>query len=91
MVIESFGPCAQAEVNSWRYGASEFGKLKYPAIRAFRLCHVNPQAPKFGAVRQGAFGTYDNFNIVVAGWSTESSHGHHGPLQPTPRRSHLDL
>ena len=29
--------------------------------------YVNPNAPKGGTVRLGAFGTFDNFNIVVAG------------------------
>ncbi len=72
--IESFGLYAQAEENSWRYGASEFGKLKYPAQFA-HFDYVNPQAPKFGTVRQGAFGTYDNFNMVVAGWKGASAAG----------------
>ena len=72
--IESFGPCAQAEEKSWRYGVSEFGKLKYPAHFA-HFNYVNPQTPKVGTVRQGAFGTYDNFNIVVAGWKGELAAG----------------
>ena len=72
--IESFGPCAQAEEKSWRYGVSEFGELKYPAHFA-HFDYVNPQAPKVGTVRQGAFGTYDNFNIVVAGWKGELAAG----------------
>ena len=29
--------------------------------------YVNTNAPKGGAVRQIAFGTFDNFNLVVAG------------------------
>lgn len=61
------GRYAAAAENSWRHGASEFGKLKYPAQFA-HFDYVNPRPPKFGTVRQGAFGTYDNFNIVVAGW-----------------------
>ena len=50
----------------WRHGLSLFGDLKYPA--GFKhFDYVNPNAPKGGAVRLGAFGTFDNFNLVVAG------------------------
>jgi microcin C transport system substrate-binding protein len=58
---------AAAEVAPrWRHGLSLFGDLKYPAdFKHFD--YVNPQAPKGGTVRQIAFGTYDNFNLVVAG------------------------
>ena len=45
---------------------SLFGELKYPA--GFKhFDYVNPKAPKGGAVRMIAFGTFDNFNEVVAG------------------------
>jgi len=45
---------------------SLFGKLKYP--EGFRhFDYVNPNAPKGGVVRLTGFGTYDNFNMVVAG------------------------
>ena len=50
----------------WRHGLSLFGQLKYPAGFK-RFDYVNPEAPKGGAVRLGGFGTFDNFNIVVAG------------------------
>jgi len=51
---------------TWRHGLSLFGDLKYPAgFKQFD--YVNPQAPKAGAARQFAFGTFDNFNIVIAG------------------------
>ena len=43
-----------------------FGQLKYQAQFDY-FDYVNPQAPKLGTVRQGAFGTYDNFNVVIAG------------------------
>src|SRR5262249_1749298 len=33
------------------------------------------QAPKGGTVRQAAFGTYDNFNMVVAGWKGKLAAG----------------
>jgi microcin C transport system substrate-binding protein len=50
----------------WKHGLSLFGEVKYP--QGFRnFDYVNPQAPKGGAARQIAFGTFDNFNIVVAG------------------------
>jgi len=64
--IESFGSRAHAEENSWRHGVSLFGQLKYSAQFAY-FDYVNPQAPKLGTARQGAFGTYDNFNMVLAG------------------------
>jgi microcin C transport system substrate-binding protein len=45
---------------------SLFGELKYsPGFKHFD--YVNPQAPKGGAARLIAFGTYDNFNLAVAG------------------------
>lgn len=59
------GGQARAEAN-WRHGLSLFGDLKYPA--SFKqFDYVNPAAPKGGAVRQIAFGTFDNFNLVVSG------------------------
>ena len=51
---------------AWRHGMSLFGRLKYPAdFKHFD--YVNPNAPKGGVVRLTGFGTYDNFNMVVAG------------------------
>jgi microcin C transport system substrate-binding protein len=50
----------------WRHGLSLFGDVKYP--EGFkRFDYVNPEAPKGGAVRQIALGTFDNFNLVVSG------------------------
>jgi microcin C transport system substrate-binding protein len=50
----------------WRHGASLFGDLKYPSgFKQFD--YVNAKAPKSGAARQIALGTYDNFNMVVDG------------------------
>jgi microcin C transport system substrate-binding protein len=50
----------------WRHGLSLFGQLKYPpGFKHFD--YVNANAPKGGAVRMIAFGTFDNFNDVVAG------------------------
>jgi microcin C transport system substrate-binding protein len=50
----------------WRHGASLFGDLKYPPGFA-RFDYVNPNAPKGGAVREIALGTFDNFNRAVSG------------------------
>ena len=45
----------------WKHGLSLFGDLKYPAdFKQFD--YVNANAPKGGAVRLMAFGTFDNFN-----------------------------
>jgi microcin C transport system substrate-binding protein len=57
---------AQNSEPQWRHGLSLFGDLKYPpGFRHFG--YVKPQAPKGGAVRLMALGTFDNFNQVVAG------------------------
>ncbi len=57
---------AQAQERAWRHGLSLFGELKYPPGFK-RFDYVNGDAPKGGAVREIAIGTYDNFNLVVAG------------------------
>jgi len=50
----------------WRHGLSLFGDVKYP--EGFkRFDYVNPDAPKGGVVRQISIGTFDNFNLAVAG------------------------
>ncbi len=55
-----------AAAHNWRHGLSLFGELKYPA--GFKhFDYVNPKAPRGGVVRQVAIGTFDNFNMVVAG------------------------
>jgi microcin C transport system substrate-binding protein len=51
---------------SWRHGVSLYGDLKYPQGFA-RFDYVNANAPKGGTARQIALGTFDSFNIVVAG------------------------
>ncbi len=50
----------------WKHGLSLFGDVKYPAGFK-RFDYVNPDAPKGGYARQIAIGTFDNFNITVAG------------------------
>ncbi|WP_031336107.1 extracellular solute-binding protein [Rhodopseudomonas sp. B29] len=57
---------AQDAAPKWRHGLSLFGELKYPADFK-RFDYVNPDAPKGGAARQIALGTFDNFNLAVAG------------------------
>jgi microcin C transport system substrate-binding protein len=50
----------------WRHALSLFGQVKYPAGFP-RFDYVSPDAPKGGAARQIALGTFDNFNLAVAG------------------------
>ncbi len=57
---------AEAAGPAWRHGVSAFGELKYPSgFKQFD--YVKANAPKGGAARQIAIGTFDNFNTVVAG------------------------
>jgi microcin C transport system substrate-binding protein len=51
---------------AWRHGLSLFGDLKYPSGFT-QFDYVNANAPKGGAVRLIAVGTFDNFNRVVNG------------------------
>src|SRR5262245_45137766 len=56
----------QTEKQTWRHSLSLFDEIKYPpGFKHFE--YVNPQAPKGGAVRLIAVGTFDNFNVVVSG------------------------
>ncbi len=57
---------ARADTPDWRHGLSLFGDVKYPAGFP-HFDYVNPKAPKSGTVRLSAPGTFDNFNMVVAG------------------------
>ena len=57
---------ALADDKDWRHGLSLFGDLKYSAGFG-HFDYVNVDAPKGGAARQIAIGTFDNFNSVVAG------------------------
>ncbi len=57
---------AAGQERNWTHGLSLFGDLQYPAdFKSFS--YVNAAAPKGGTVRQIAFGTFDNLNLVVAG------------------------
>jgi len=51
---------------TWQHALSLFGDIKYPADFK-RFDYVNPDAPKGGAARQISIGTFDNFNLAVAG------------------------
>jgi microcin C transport system substrate-binding protein len=50
----------------WRHALSLFGDVKYPADFK-RFDYVNADAPKGGFARMISLGTFDNFNLVVAG------------------------
>jgi microcin C transport system substrate-binding protein len=57
---------AHAQGHDWKHGLSLFGDLKYPA--GFKhFDYVNVNAPKGGTARLVAFGTFDNFNMVIGG------------------------
>src|SRR5207253_11517387 len=57
---------AQGSEPGWRHALSLFGDIKYPADFK-RFDYVNPDAPKGGVARLISVGTFDNFNIAVAG------------------------
>jgi microcin C transport system substrate-binding protein len=57
---------AQAQAADWRHALSLFGDVKYPPGFP-HFDYVNARAPKGGAVRMVAIGTFDNFNIAVGG------------------------
>ncbi|MBQ8105505.1 MULTISPECIES: extracellular solute-binding protein [unclassified Afipia] len=58
---------AQAQTApEWKHALSLFGDIKYPADFK-RFDYVNPDAPKGGLARQISIGTFDNFNLAVAG------------------------
>lgn len=50
----------------WRHALSLFGDIKYPA-NFKRFDYVNPDAPEGGVARMISIGTFDNFNVAVAG------------------------
>src|SRR5690242_11435398 len=64
--VEAAVAQAAAGQPEWRHALSLFGDIKYP--EGFKhFDYVNPAAPQGGTVRRVAFGTFDNFNTVVAG------------------------
>lgn len=73
-ILPSLGTAASVEAQAqsataapvWRHALSLFGDIKYP--EGFkRFDYVNPDAPKGGIARQILIGTFDNFNVAVAG------------------------
>ena len=83
-----FADAAIAQERVWKHGLSLFGEPAYPAGFA-RFKYVNSKAPKGGTVRQIAFGTFDNFNFVVAGVKGALASGI-GQLYDTLMASALD-
>jgi microcin C transport system substrate-binding protein len=65
-IINSARAQTSSSEPAWRHGLSLSGELKYPADFK-RFDYVNPDAPKGGLVRMISIGTFDNFNIAVAG------------------------
>jgi microcin C transport system substrate-binding protein len=51
---------------AWRHALSLFGDIKYP-VDFKRFDYVNADAPKGGVARMISIGTFDNFNLAVAG------------------------
>jgi microcin C transport system substrate-binding protein len=66
LLIDAANAQAASGETGWRHGLSLFGDVKYPSDFK-RFDYVNPDAPKAGAVRQIALGTFDNLNVTVAG------------------------
>ena len=50
----------------WVHGIALLGNLKYP-VKFTQFDYVNGQAPQAGMARRAVVGTYDSFNLVVAG------------------------
>jgi microcin C transport system substrate-binding protein len=75
-IAPTLGAAAGVPVNSahaqspgepaWRHALSLFGDIKYPADFK-RFDYVNADAPKGGTARMISIGTFDNFNLAVAG------------------------
>ena len=65
---------APTKQDEWRHGAALLETPKYPP-NFKHFDYVNPDAPKGGLVRLGAQGTFDSFNIVVAGVKGAAENG----------------
>ena len=64
--IEAAQAQAAPDGLAWRHALSTFDEIKYPAdFKHFD--YVNPDAPKGGTARLFELGTFDNFNLVIAG------------------------
>jgi len=65
LTLDALVRTAGAQERAWKHGLSLFGDLKY--AEGFKnFDYVNVNAPKGGAARIIAFGTFDNFNMAVA-------------------------
>jgi microcin C transport system substrate-binding protein len=65
---------ALAATPEWRHGLSLMGEPRYPAGFP-HFDYVRPDAPKGGTLRLGQQGTFDNFNLFVAGVKGELEAG----------------
>ncbi len=64
--LNAVEPAQAQAAPEWKHAMSLFGDIKYPAGFK-RFDYVNPDAPKGGVARQISIGTFDNFNLAVAG------------------------
>jgi len=65
---------AIAQTLEWRHAFSTFNEIKYPAgFKNFDYVNTNP--PKGGVVRLPGYGTFDNFNLAVAGLKGNAARG----------------
>jgi microcin C transport system substrate-binding protein len=64
--IEAARAQSASDELQWRHALSLFGDIKYPADFK-HYDYVNHNAPKGGIARMISIGTFDNFNIAVAG------------------------
>jgi microcin C transport system substrate-binding protein len=60
--------------DAWRHGLSLMGEPKYP-VDFKHFAYVNPNAPKAGLVRMATQGSFDNFNVFVAGVKGDLENG----------------
>jgi microcin C transport system substrate-binding protein len=67
-------PSSVTEAPAWTHGISLLGNLKYPA-KFKHFNYVNARAPKTGMARRAVVGTFDSFNIVVAGVKGDLAEG----------------
>ena len=75
MMVPAQAQTSQAnEQGEWRTGVALMGEPKYPPGFP-HYDYVNPDAPKGGLVRFGVQGTFDSFNLVIAGVRGELAAG----------------
>lgn len=75
MMVPAQAQSSQTDAQGeWRTGVALMGAPKYPPGFP-HYDYVNPDAPKGGLVRFGTQGTFDSFNLVVAGVRGELAAG----------------